>query len=486
MNIAFITTELYPYAKVGGLGDVSYALPLALADLKENVEIFMPFYKTIDKRKFKIRKYNHWKTFKIKIGDISYEVELFRGKLEKKVTVYFIYNEKLFDRNGIYTDENGKAFKDNHIRDIFFSKAVLEVIKKLDKNYEILHINDSHTALIAPYIKLIYNKEDIFKNTKVLLTIHNLGAAYQGIHEAIEIERAGFSYDLHYLGGPLEYYGKFNFLKAGIYYADKIVTVSPKYAQEIKTPQFGEGLDGLLNEFSDKLTGILNGMDDNTWNPSKDTLIVKNYSVKNFKSGKAVNKKAVLEVFGLKNHNKPLIVMISRLTTQKGFDLLESVAYEISNLDVNFAVLGTGEKNYEMILSSLSKRFSSTFSVKTEYNNRLAHLMEAGGDFFLMPSKYEPCGLNQMYSLAYGTLPIVKAVGGLDDTIISYPDEKANGFKFYEHKAEDMLSTIKLALNVFNEKKDEFEAMIKRGMKADLSWRKSAKLYIKEYKSLYK
>ena len=485
MKIAFITTEVFPYAKVGGLGDVSSALPLALSSLKEEVNIFMPMYHDIDKKAYKIRKYNHWKPLNIEVGDKDYSVELFRVKLDKKVNVFFIYNEELYNRSGIYTDKEGKAFTDSHIRDIFFSKATLEVMKVLNLNYDILHINDSHTALVAPYVKLIYKDENIFKNTKVVLTIHNIGAAYQGIYEAIEIERAGFSYDLHYLGGPLEFYGKFNFLKAGIYYADKIITVSPKYSEEIKTPQFGEGLDGILREVKDKLTGILNGIDTNIWNPSKDSLIKKNYNLKTVKKGKLVNKKEVLKEFGLKDVKKPLVAMISRLTAQKGFDLLESVAADLSKLNLNIVILGTGEKNYEMILSSLMERYSDTFSVKLKYDDKLAHLMEAGADMFLMPSKYEPCGLNQMYSLAYGAIPIVKAVGGLDDTIISFPKEKANGFKFYEHNSQEMLKSIETAVDLFNNNK-EFNILIKTAMKTELSWKNSAKEYIKQYKSILK
>ncbi len=486
MKIGFITTEVFPYAKVGGLGDVSSALPLALKSLKQDVDIFMPMYKDIDKKAHKIRKYNHWKPFSIEIGEKNYSIELFRVKLEKKVNVFFIYNEELYNRSGIYTDKEGRAFTDNHIRSIFFSRAVLEVMKKLSLSYDILHINDSHTALVAPYIKLIYKDEEIFKNTKIVLTIHNIGAAYQGIHEAVEIEKAGFSYDLHYLGGPLEFYGKFNFLKAGIYYADLITTVSPKYAQEIRTPQFGEGLDGILREMEHKLVGILNGIDTDIWNPSKDKLIKKNYNLKTFKKGKLTNKKELLKEFALKDIKKPLIAMISRLTAQKGFDLLEAVAGELEKLGVNLIILGTGEKNYEMILSSLMKTYPETFSVKLKYDNTLAHLMEAGADMFLMPSKYEPCGLNQMYSLAYGTVPVVKGVGGLEDSIISYPDENSNGFKFYNHSSEEMFETIKKAVDLYKNNNDEFINLAKRAMKVNNNWKNSAKEYIKQYTKLIK
>jgi len=484
MNIGFITTEVFPYAKVGGLGDVSSALPLALKSLKEDVTIFMPLYKDINKKENKIRKYGHWKMFDIVIGDKSYSVDLFRAKLDKKVNVFFIYNEELYNRSGIYTDETGEAFIDNHIRDIFFSKAVLEVIKIINLKFDILHLNDSHTALIAPYIKLIYKDEAVFENTKTLLTIHNIGAAYQGICEAIEIEKAGFSYDLHYLGGPLEFYGKFNFMKAGIFYADMITTVSEKYALEIQTPMFGEGLDGLLVENSSKLKGIINGIDTKVWNPKTDKLIAENYSLKTIKKGKLANKKALLEEFGLKNMKKPVIAMISRLTTQKGFDLLTEIMENLSNLNVNIIILGTGEKNHERILTCLMKKYPETLSVKLEYNDRLAHLIEAGADMFLMPSKYEPCGLNQMYSLAYGTVPIVKAVGGLDDTIIDISEKGANGFKFSNHNPGEMLETITAAIELFNKNKKTFENLIKAGIKTDLSWKNSAKEYIKLYKSL--
>ena len=486
MNTGFITTEVFPFAKVGGLGDVSSALPLALKSLKEEVTIFMPLYSSINKKVHKIRKYGHWKTLDIAIGDKSYSVDLFRTKLDKKVNVLFISNEELFNRSGLYTDENGQAFEDNHIRDIFFSKATLEVIKALDLKLDILHLNDSHTALVAPYLKLVYNEEAVFENTKTVLTIHNIGAAYQGICEAVEIERAGFSYDLHYLGGPLEFYGKFNFLKAGIVYADMITTVSPKYAQEIQTPLFGEGLDGLLVENSHKLVGILNGIDTDVWNPKTDKLIEQTFTLKTIKKGKTANKKAILKEFGLKNIKKPLVSMISRLTTQKGFDLLTEVAEDLSKLKVNVVILGTGEKNHEKMLSSLMERFPETFSIKFEYNDKLAHLIEAGSDMFLMPSKYEPCGLNQMYSLAYGTVPVVKAVGGLDDTIIDVSEKGANGFKFTEHSSTELLGTLKSAVKLFNDDKKAFTALMKAGLKTDLSWKSSAKEYVKIYKNLHK
>jgi starch synthase len=237
---------------------------------------------------------------------------------------------------------------------------------------------------------------------------------------------------------------------------------------------------------SDKLVGIINGIDVNVWSPQKDELLKKTYNLKTFKKGKEANKKEVLKEFGLKDVKKPLFSMISRLTTQTGFDLLESVADKLSKLNVNIVVLGTGEKNYEMILSSLMEKYPETFSVKFEYNDALAHLIEAGSDMFLMPSKYEPCGLNQLYSLAYGTIPIVKGVGGLDDTIISYPDKNANGFKFYEHDSEKMFESIRDAVNLYNKDYKLFSGMIKTGMKADLSWAFSAKEYIKQYESLVK
>lgn len=484
MNIGYVTTELSPFAKVGGLADVSNGLPIALSSLGEDLTIFMPLYGTLDKRELKIRKYPKWKDITITIDNIRYELTLFKKKLNKKVTILFLYNEKLFNRDGIYTDKEGKGYEDNHIRDIFLSKGVLKVIKKLELNIDILHLNDSHTALIAPYLKTQYCNVPFLKDIKTVLTIHNLGSAYQGIHEAIEIKHAGLSYDYHYLGGPFEYHGKFNFLKAGIIYSDMVTTVSPKYAKEIQTEEFGEGLDGVLKN-SNKLVGILNGIETDVWDPKTDKYLVANFNCGKTLKNKFKNKLALLEEFGLTNESAPLIAMISRLTEQKGFELLKEKISELMKLDLNLIILGTGEKRYEDMLKDFMEKYPKKISIKLKYSEKLAHQIEAGADIFLMPSKYEPCGLNQFYSMRYGTVPIVHSVGGLEDSILDYLENKKDGtgFKFYNFDSNSMLKTIKDAISIYKNRK-EWKKIMLNGMKSDFSWKNSAKKYLEIYKSL--
>lgn len=484
MEIAFISTEVFPFAKVGGLGDVSLSLPLALAQLKNKVSIFMPFYKSIDKKAHTIRKYPKWEDFSIKVGETDFSIGLYKAKYEN-LTVYFIENEALYGRDGIYTDKTGEGYKDNHIRDIFFSKAVIEVIKKINEKFDIIHINDSHTALTAPYLKTVYNNEEIFKDTKVVLTIHNLGSAYQGIHEAIEVKTAGLSYDYFYQGGPFEYYDKFNFLKAGIHFADLVTTVSPQYAKEIQTNELGEGLQGVLSASKDKLLGIINGIDTNIWNPETDNHIPHKYNLENIKD-KLKNKKDLLKKLNLNADVKvPLIGMISRIVDQKGFDILSYCFNDLMQENVNFVLLGSGQKRYEEIFTEFAKKYPEKVAVITKYDEELSHLIEAGSDIFLMPSKYEPCGLNQLYSLKYGTIPLVRATGGLEDSVLNYFDDKENGtgFKFNDYTPSALLNTVKEALKIYSNDK-EWKKIVKNGMSLDLSWSASAKKYLDLYQSI--
>jgi starch synthase len=489
-KVAFITTEMVPFAKVGGLGDVSGSLPIALQKKGVKLSVFLPLYKQIDLKSHKIKKVKNWKTISIILGENSYEIDLFTTKYSD-IDIYFIANEYLFGRDGVYTDKDGHGFMDNHIRDIFFSKAIMEVCKTLGENdesfrFDTLHINDSHTALIAPYLKTVYHSEKAFENSKSVLTIHNLGSAYQGIHESVEIKIAGLSYDYFYQGGPFEFYGKFNFLKAGIEFADFITTVSPTYAKEIQTPELGEGLFGVLQEHKDKIVGILNGIDEVEWNPETDKSLVKNFSKEDLK-GKTVNKKAVLEKFLLNRRatKRALIGVVTRLVEQKGMDIIQAAFDDILALDVNIVVLGMGQKKYEEMFKTLSEKYGNKVGVMINYDNQIAHLIEGGADIFLMPSRYEPCGLNQFYSLKYGTIPLVRGTGGLEDSITNFNPETGdgNGFKFYNYSGDAIVEKLKEALDIYNKPK-LWKKLVKNAMSYDSSWEKSAELYIEIYNKI--
>lgn len=482
-NILFVASEVAPFAKTGGLADVANSLPKALKNLRHDVRIFMPRYRRIRERKFVLREVIRLQDITLTVGGKEISFDIKSAFLPKsKIQVYFLDYKPYFDRDGLYVDpETGKDYPDNDERFILFSKAAIEILKVLHWQADVIHCNDWQSALIPAYIKTVYANDPFFKKMHTLLTIHNIG--YQGNFPRESFLKTGLPEDLFYPEGPVEFYGNFSFLKSGIYYADKINTVSPTYAREIQqSSDYGFGMEGLLRNRSKDVHGILNGVDYSDWDPSVDTNIAVNYDIKTL-SLKVENKKALLNELKLPfDENIPLIGMVSRLADQKGFDILTNALDELMKLDLEYVLLGTGDPQYHELFKAFQKKYPQKMNAQLKFDNRLAHLIEAGSDMFLMPSKYEPCGLNQMYSLRYGTIPIVRKTGGLADTVVNFNPEihSGTGFVFEEYSSEALIDAVKRAIEIFHNKKMWIQLQ-KQAMKQDFSWDASAKEYLKLY-----
>ena len=483
MRILVVASEAVPFIKTGGLGDVVGALPKALAKQNHDVKVFVPRYRSLNTGYLQIKKLNGYS--EIKIGDRkhSLSVEYVR---ENRISLeyYFVKNAHFFDRSELYRDDDdGEDYSDNDERFAFFNQGVLETVKSLGWKPDIIHVHDWQAALIPAYLKTLYKDDPIFKGSKTVLTIHNL--AYQGTFKMKRFPVLGLPEEEFYPTAPFEFYGKVNFLKGGIVHADKITTVSERYAQEIQTDELGCGLNGVLVERKPDLMGILNGVDYSIWSPSRDKRIPYTYHVANL-SGKRMNKVELLGRYSLPVREKvPLIGVISRLADQKGFDLFEKIAEAVFAMDIQMIVLGTGDKKYHELFTGLEKRYPDKIRACLTFDDDLAHWIEAASDIFLMPSQFEPCGLNQMYSLRYGTVPIVREIGGLADTINDFdPDSgQGTGFVFKEYSSEELLKTIKRAVDTYS-KKRVWTKIMKSGMKLDFSWARSARKYNELFRSL--
>jgi len=483
MNILIATSEVVPYAKTGGLGDVCGALPQAFAKMGHNTKVFLPKYKSTDAHAHLMKKIDV--SLQIAINGSTYELSCFSIKDKKLPLEYiFIANDNLFNRPELYMDKaTGKDYKDNDDRFIFFNQAVLQVSKLISFKPDIAHVHDWQAALIPAYLKLNYQHDPFYTNCKSLLTIHNL--AFHGMFPNKSFTKLGISTKLFYPTSPFEFYGKVNFLKAAIAYSDKITTVSKTYAKEIQTVEFGCGLEGVLKERSKDIVGILNGVDYKIWSPTRDSEIAFSYRPQNL-SGKKANKIELLNVAKLPVRDKtPLIGIISRLSDQKGFDLIEEIADKLFSYNVQVILLGTGDKKYHELFKSLEKKYPDKCKAFLKFDNSLAHKIEAGADIFLMPSKYEPCGLNQIFSLKYGTIPIVRKVGGLADTVLPYNHStgSGNGFVFEKYESSELLTSIQEALELYSHR-HKWTKLMKSAMAEDFSWQKSADQYIQLFESL--
>ncbi len=484
IKVLFASAEVAPFSKAGGLSDVIGSLPKILEKDVE-IAIFTPLHGCIDKEKWGIKELENSDMW-IGFGNIQHKFKLFMTKLPTtNINVFFVQNDWYFSCfQEVYPKWMDTRYE--HERYIAFSLATLEYAKALNFKADIIHSNDWHTAMIPLYIKANYKYDDFWKNTKNVFEIHNL--AYQGVWFEDILEFANMRKDIVYNEWGCEHYGKVNWMKGAINYADKIITVSPKYAEEILGSEFGEGMDYTLRGNKDKLIGILNGIDYDLFNPKTDKNLVKNYSANDLNlseefTPKEENKKEILKEFGLEyNPNRPLIAMISRLVDQKGFDLIREEENELQNLEADFIFLGSGEKDYENLFIWLSNN-TKNIRAYAGYKGDLANRIYAGADFFLMPSKFEPCGLSQLIAMRYGTLPIVRAVGGLENTVIGYPLDNSNGFKFWGYDGNSMKDAICCAINVY-EDKYTLNAMRKSAMQADFSWKESAKKYLEMYNSL--
>lgn len=458
MKIVFCSSEVFPFAKTGGLADVAGALPLSLEELGEEIIIVMPKYKAIQDSKFNIKSLKQ---------DISY------SNIGKNIIAYFIENDRLFNRDGLYADKTGD-FKDNLDRFSYYNRRVLELLKEINFQPDIIHCHDWQTSLIPVYLKTVYSKHSFYKNIKTILTIHNIG--YQGLFPKAEFPKLGLDWSLFNTEG-LEFYNQVNLLKAGIAFSDAINTVSPTYSKEIQTKEFGFGLEGILSKRKDSIHGILNGLDYSVWDPAKDKFIFKIYSPKKLKDKKK-NKQGLQKICKLPQKDLPLIGMVSRLAGQKGLDILTEATDEICNLESQLVILGTGDLKYHLILEEIAKRYPKVCSIHLKFDESLAHKIYAGSDIFLMPSKYEPCGLGQMISFKYGTIPLVFKTGGLADTV-----SNDNGFIFDVYEKGELIRTIEEAILTYRDK-DKWAAIMNKAVSYNFSWEESAKKYIELYNKL--
>jgi len=478
LNICLVSAEITPFAKMGGLGDVIAAIGKYLARDGHQVKLFMPLYNTFAANAFNLRPIRFSKQVKLNMGHKRFKINFFYTLLPgSRAEVYFVDCPQLYQRNAVYTSD-----PDEHLRFAVLTRAAIKLCILQNWAPDIFHINDWHTALLPLYLKSIYANESMFQKTKTVLTIHNIG--YQGVFEADVINDLGLS-EFHFLFDSHDlYHGKINFLKNGLLHAHKITTVSPTYAQEIQTPEYGASLDGLLRKRARDLIGILNGVDYHEWNPETDKQIPFHYSIKNL-AGKRKNKSVLLERAGLykKWLSKPMVAIISRLVQQKGINLIMAVMDDIlRRYEMSFVTLGSGDPNYEQYFFSLQSQFPKQVKFFHGYDYPLSHLIEAGADIFLMPSQYEPCGLNQIYSLKYGTVPVVRKTGGLADTVTLYDwkTQTGDGFVFEHYTAEGLRWALEYALTTYPYR-SVWRKIMKNGMQKDFSWEKQ----IKEYEKLY-
>ncbi len=483
LRILFLSSEVSPFAKTGGLADVSGALPKTLLEMGHDVRVIMPKYGMISERKFVLREVIRLKQIPVQLGS---EVHVTCAKSafipDSKVQIYFLDYKPFFGRKDLYVDsKNGKDFPDNPERFALFNRAVIETIKLLHWQPQVIHCNDWPTALIPWYLKNEYKDDEFFKKTFTLLSVHNL--AYQGVFDVKKAKDIGIADEFVQPGSDFEFYGKMNFLKAGLLNADKIHTVSPTYAKEIQTDsEISAGLQEVLEKRKDDIVGILNGVDESEWDPETDNVISSNYSAVDLEP-KVENKKALLEKCGLTfNNDVPVIGIISRLADQKGWDIISDALKDILKLKVQLVVLGTGDPKYHKLLESWKEKYPDQLAVFIKFDNELAHLIEAGSDIFLMPSKYEPCGLNQMYSLLYGTVPVVRKTGGLADTVKDYTQDpdKGLGFVFEDYTGQALLKAVENAVTLYKDKAAWLKLM-KRGMKSNFSWQNVAGQYVELY-----
>ena len=480
-KIVFIASECVPYAKTGGLADVVGALPGTLKSLGNEVIIVMPLYGEIDRDKFIIDL--HLQTMGVWMGNAQEWCSVYRTVNDDGVEVYFLEFDKYYARPGLYHDSDFNDYLDNPRRFAFLTRAGLQLCKDIGYPPDIVHVHDWQTALATAYLKVWHWDDPILGNSASVLTIHNIG--YQGKYPASDYPYIGLQTG-NFTPEKLEDHGEINFLKGGIYYADFLSTVSPTYASETRTPSGGQGLAPYLNDKGSRYIGILNGVDYSSWDPKIDPIIPENYSYKNFR-GKVTCKKALQERMDLEiKDDIPVFGVVSRFASQKGLDLLASIIEPIlEDMRVQFVILGSGDKGLEYYFGGLPSRYPGKIGSFIGYNNELSHWIEAGADFFVMPSIYEPCGLNQIYSLKYGTLPIVRATGGLDDTVEQY-DEKSGegtGFKFWEISSQALYYSVGWAVSTFYDRPQHIRKMQISGMKRDFSWKKSAEAYLDLYKN---
>jgi starch synthase len=462
MKIAFCSSEVFPFAKTGGLGEVCGTLPAALKEIGIDVTVIMPRYRCVQ---------NSGRP----VGETAEGVST--ATLDEGITVYFIESKLFFDRDGLYGDAHGD-YPDNAQRFQYYCLQTLELLRRFNRKVDIIHCHDWHAALIPVYLKAYYSDDPFYAKTKSVLTIHNL--AHQGVFPDKDYGKLGLRNDLF---ETFEFFGKANFLKAGLLHCDRITTVSPQYAREIQTPRFGCGLEGVLRSRAGKMTGILNGLNYEVWNPSTDTFLEERYSADDFETAKAANKAHLQKEFRLPVRSDiPLCGFVGRLSHQKGIDLILKVLQEMKDRERQVLILGEGDGKYQRHLQEIAARHPQEIAVCIHFDERLAHRIYAGCDFLWMPSHFEPCGLSQMISLRYATIPVVHHVGGLVDTVTPFDPlhQTGNGFVFDKYSREDFENALHKAAVVFHDKK-LFRRIRHNALAVDFSWDKSAREYEKVY-----
>jgi len=489
LRIAMLGAEAVPFVKVGGLADVVGALPRELERLGAAPIIIIPAYRDIHHERHRIRPCAAVKGFGVPMGPHFVQAEIFETRLPgTSIDVYLIGSHEYFSRDGVYDNPaTGEGFVDNMQRYIFFMKAAVALLHRLEKRVDILHCHDSQTGLVPGFLRTSLLHDPFFSECGSLFTIHNL--AYQGIYPKHALQWAGIDTRFYHSASPFEFWGQVNFMKVGIECADLLSTVSETYAIEIQSgPEYGYGLEGALKARGRELFGIINGIDYEEWNPETDPHIPARFSQEDV-AGKALCKSEVLRRFGLPETHAafPLIGMVSRLADQKGFDLLDRAQADIAGLDFSLVVLGRGQRKYHDLLARLAARYPQKIAVKTDFDDPLAHTIYAGSDLFLVPSRFEPCGLNQLIALRYGTVPIVRSTGGLVDTVKDFDDRNGSGtgFRFSRYSERDLATAVRRAFEHYSDR-ERWRELMRRGMSENWSWAESARKYLRLYKRIYR
>jgi starch synthase len=484
MKILFASSEMAPYIKTGGLADVAGSLPRAMAERGHEVAVMLPLYGGMDRDAFLPQPVPWDVSVSLPIGRRTFRIWQVSpaGTGTQNLRIFFHENNWFFDRPQLYS-RDGMDYPDNPFRFGYWCLSVLESLKKLNWQPDILHCNDWQTAMIPVYLRFhpAFNRDPFYQSPGTLFSIHNM--AYQGLYPLETGQKLGLpaAIESH---ESLEFYGQLNLLKGGLLYSARLVTVSPKYAVEIMTPEYGCGLEGVIQKRSGVLNGVMNGIDTRTWDPSEDPLIPANYAPDHM-DGKIACKKDLQEKFGLRvSGSLPLVAMISRLTDQKGLDLLVEILPQVLDRGCQFILLGTGDEKYHRLFGKLAAQYPDFMGIKLGFDETLAHRIEAGADIYVMPSRFEPCGLSQFYSLRYGTVPVVRNTGGLANSVTHASLEnihqgRANGFVFDAYSSAALLSALNKAIMMYQDEKDTWSGLVRTGMEGDYSWGKSAAEYEK-------
>jgi starch synthase len=477
VRVLMITPEATPFAQTGGLGEVLSALPAELAQLGLGVDVFMPKYRGIDCDKYGLKETGL--KIQVDLNARTVPAALWEFRDKSGVRYLFVKCDEYFERDYLYGTPEAD-YEDNAERFVFLCRSAIEMSLAASAHYDVFHSHDWQASLAPVYLRTLYAGEPVLETSASVMTIHNLG--YQGIFWHLDMPLVGVGWEF-FTPRHMEFHGKLNFLKSGIVFADEVNTVSPGYRDEILTPEFGFGLEGILQEKGPRLTGILNGVDYKTWNPETDPLITANFGPEDL-SGKALCKADLQKIAHLPIRNDvPIIGMVSRLSDQKGIDILGGAMPSLMEHDVQLVLLGTGEARYHTIFQEFAEHYPDKVGVFLSYDYSLAHKIFGGADMLLVPSRYEPCGLNQLYALKYGTVPIVRATGGLTDTVEEFSRERdsGTGFKFKEPDPSVLQETVLKAVDIFAQRPGTWQRLMVRGMRRDFSWKRSALEYVSLY-----